>query len=90
MRCPGGRPRSVHNVSPSGPTTAISLTGIVLKVARRIVSIWPGSQASTPRVARPSSAPTVSLMLSLGERDRAPRGSLTSASPMRYQYQARN
>ena len=62
---------------------AISLIGIVLKVARRIASIWLGSQASMPRAARLSSVVTVSLTRvsasAMARRAEVP----TSASPCR-------
>ena len=54
---------------------AISLTGIVRKVARRIASICVAvRRASTPRAARAVERPNRILDARLGERDRAPRG----------------
>ena len=54
--------------------SAISLTGIVLKVARRIVFDLAWLAASTPRAASASSAPDCIPDACFGERDRAPCG----------------
>ncbi len=62
LRSPSGKPRWVHSVCPSGPTTATSLTGMVSKAACRIAATSPGRQLSTPRAAKPSSMAITCVM----------------------------